>query len=78
VTGRRSRPRRRTDIGAAALSRREREIAVLAARGESAVDIASQLFLSKLTVETHLASTYRKLGVSSRTELVRRAAEFGL
>ena len=36
VTGRKSRPRRRTSIGVDALSRREREVALLASRGETA------------------------------------------
>jgi pimeloyl-ACP methyl ester carboxylesterase/DNA-binding CsgD family transcriptional regulator len=78
VTGRKSRPRRRSDTGTEALSRREREVALLASRGETALEIAAQLYLSKRTVESHLVSVYRKLGISSKTELVRRAAEFGI
>ena len=34
--------------------------------------------MSKRTVETHLVSIYAKLGVSAKTELIRRAAEFGI
>ena len=41
LTGRKSRPRRRTTIGVDALSRREREVALLASRGETATEIAS-------------------------------------
>jgi pimeloyl-ACP methyl ester carboxylesterase/DNA-binding CsgD family transcriptional regulator len=78
LTGRKSRPRRRTDIGVAALSRREREVAVLAVRGQTAAEIAEGLFLSKRTVDSHLATIYVKLGVDSKLELVRRAAEFGM
>jgi pimeloyl-ACP methyl ester carboxylesterase/DNA-binding CsgD family transcriptional regulator len=78
VTGHKSRPRRHTEIGADALSRREREIALLASRGETATAIAAHLFVSKRTVETHLASVYRKLGIGSKTDLIRRADEFGL
>jgi pimeloyl-ACP methyl ester carboxylesterase/DNA-binding CsgD family transcriptional regulator len=78
LTGRKSRPRRRTSIGADALSRREREVALLASRGETATDIANHLSVSKRTVESHLVNVYRKLGVSSKTELIRRAAEFGI
>jgi pimeloyl-ACP methyl ester carboxylesterase len=78
LTGRKSRPRRRTNIGVDALSRREREVAVLAARGETAVEIADRLFVSKRTVESHLVSIYAKLGVASKTELIRRAAELGI
>jgi pimeloyl-ACP methyl ester carboxylesterase/DNA-binding CsgD family transcriptional regulator len=78
VTGQKSRPRPGTGIGAAALSRREREIAMLTVRGERAMDIAGHLFVSKRTVETHLASVYRKLGIRTKTELIRRSDEFGL
>ena len=78
VTGRKSRPRRRAEIGVDALSRREREVAVLASRGLTATEIASHLFVSKRTVESHLVSIYRKLGVASKTELIRRAAELGI
>jgi DNA-binding CsgD family transcriptional regulator len=78
VTGRMSRPRRRVAVGVDSLSRREREVAVLAARGETASEMAGHLFLSTRTVETHLVSIYAKLGVGSKTELIRRAAELGI
>ena len=78
LTGRKSRPRRRTAVGVDALSRREREVALLASRGQTAPEIAERLFLSKRTVESHLAAAYRKLGVGSKTELIRRAAELGI
>jgi pimeloyl-ACP methyl ester carboxylesterase/DNA-binding CsgD family transcriptional regulator len=77
LTGRKSRPRSRGVVGVDALSRREREIALLTVRGETATEIASHLFLSKRTVESHLVSIYGKLGISSKTEMIRRAAEFG-
>ena len=78
VTGRKSRPRRRTSVGVDALSRREREVALLASRGQTAAQVASHLFLSKRTVESHLTSIYAKLGIESKTELIRRASEFGI
>jgi pimeloyl-ACP methyl ester carboxylesterase len=78
LTGRKSRPRRRTNVGIDALSQREREVAVLASHGETANEIAARLFVSKRTVETHLVSIYAKLGVESKTELIRRAAELGI
>lgn len=54
---------------AAGLSRREREVAILAARGLSNADIAERLSLSVRTVESHLYRVFAKLGVAERTEL---------
>lgn len=77
LTGRKRRPRQRAEIGVEALSRREREVALLAARGQTAAQIAAELVIGERTVETHLASVYVKLGVRSKVDLIRRAAEFG-
>jgi DNA-binding CsgD family transcriptional regulator len=65
-------------LGPASLTRREREVARLAARGMSAKAIAEALFVGERTVESHLSSSYAKLGVESKLDLVRRAAELGL
>ena len=62
LTGRKSRPRRRTALGVDALSRREREVALLASRGQTATEIADRLFLSKRTVESHLAASTKARG----------------
>ena len=51
------------------LTRREREIARLAATGARNNDIAEQLHVSVRTVETHLHKIYRKLGIGGRSEL---------
>lgn len=51
------------------LTRREREVAMLAARGRPSPAIADELCLSVRTVETHLARVYAKLGISGRVEL---------
>jgi DNA-binding CsgD family transcriptional regulator len=53
------------------LTGREREVAALAARGDSAREIADALVLSVRTVENHLQNAYAKLGVTSRVELSR-------
>lgn len=50
----------------------ERRVAELAAAGRTNAEIAGELYLSVRTVESHLAATYRKLGVRSRTELAAR------
>jgi len=53
------------------LTRRESEVVRAVAGGLSNPEAATALRLSRKTVETHLSSAYRKLGVSSRTQLVR-------
>jgi DNA-binding NarL/FixJ family response regulator len=53
------------------LTRRQREVAELAARGASDQEIASRLFLSVRTVETHLFKAYATLGITGRDELAR-------
>ena len=55
---------------APALTVREREIAVLAARGRTNKQIAEELFLSVRTVESHLLNACQKLGVENRRKLV--------
>jgi DNA-binding CsgD family transcriptional regulator len=55
--------------GPAALTGRQREIALLAATGLSNKQIAEQLFLSPRTVSDHLHKTFPKLGVTSRAAL---------
>jgi pimeloyl-ACP methyl ester carboxylesterase len=79
LTGARGRSRSAARaIGAAALTRREREVVHLAIEGESALAIAKRLYISDRTVETHLANAYIKLGVASRLELARRAEQLGI
>jgi DNA-binding CsgD family transcriptional regulator len=51
------------------LTRREREIALLAADGHTNREIGERLFVSVRTVENHLQRAYEKLGVTSRAEL---------
>ncbi len=56
------------------LSRREQEVMRLIARGYSYREVASELFISIKTVETHVSAVLRKLQLSSRYELTRWAA----
>ena len=51
------------------LTDREREIAVLAAAGQSSRVIAERLYLSVRTIDNHLGRIYDKLGVSNRADL---------
>jgi class 3 adenylate cyclase/DNA-binding CsgD family transcriptional regulator len=64
--------------GPDALTRREREVAHLYARGHTARQIGEALFVGERTVEGHLASVYAKLGISSKVDLARRADGLGL
>jgi DNA-binding CsgD family transcriptional regulator len=56
------------------LSPREAQVAGLACEGLSNREIAATLFLAPKTVEKHLRSTMRKVGVTARTELSERLA----
>ncbi|MFI6037844.1 ATP-binding protein [Streptomyces sp. NPDC051315] len=64
-----ARPRRRVSRGLGALTRSESQVARLAADGRSNAWIAETLFVTQRTVEVHLTSVYRKLGLSGRRQL---------
>jgi DNA-binding NarL/FixJ family response regulator len=60
------------------LTAREKEVLQLMAQGLANKQIALSLGISEHTVKFHLSSLYAKLGISSRTEAVRRGIELGL
>lgn len=60
------------------LSRREREVLELVARGASDKEIAEALVVSLYTVKSHMRSILGKLQVSSRQEAARLARQRGL
>jgi DNA-binding CsgD family transcriptional regulator/DNA-binding transcriptional ArsR family regulator len=62
----------------AGLSAREVDVLRLVADGMTSAEVARELFLSTRTVDWHLSSVYRKLGLNSRAEATRFAAEHGL
>ncbi|MHA6805742.1 response regulator [Salinifilum ghardaiensis] len=57
------------------LTRRERDVLRLLARGYAYKEIASELFISVKTVETHVSSVLRKTQLSNRYELSRWASD---
>jgi len=65
-----------TELGE--LTDREHDVLLQVARGLSNAEIAKQLGLAELTVKSHLYHVMRKLGMSSRTQLVITAYETGL
>ena len=60
------------------LSDAERRVLDLLVDGLSVSDVARELWLSPNTVKTHRRSIYRKLGATTREEMVERAAEAGI
>lgn len=72
------RDRRYVQVGEVVLTRREREIARLVARGRANREIAQELFLSARTVEGHLDRLRQRLGARSRAQIAAWAAASGL
>jgi DNA-binding CsgD family transcriptional regulator len=70
ATGERLQRRTGTTTGGE-LTPQEMRVCVAVARGDTNREVATQLFLSLKTVETHLTSAYGKLGLRSRSELAR-------
>jgi DNA-binding NarL/FixJ family response regulator len=67
----------RTKKGLARLQNRELEVLKLAAKGMSNSQIATELVISKRTVQTHMVNIFKKLEVGSRTEAVLHALREG-
>jgi DNA-binding NarL/FixJ family response regulator len=70
-----ARPRRIALSGVESLTPSERRVAEMAAKGPTNREIAQALFVTPKTVEVHLSSAYRKLGISSRAQLSAALAE---
>jgi DNA-binding NarL/FixJ family response regulator len=63
----------RAALAGPVFSHREKQVLRLVLTGLTNSEIAGQLYLSESTVKSHLSSSFRKLGVSSRAEVLRRA-----
>jgi DNA-binding CsgD family transcriptional regulator len=64
-----ARPRRVVLSGLESLTPSERRVAAMGAEGMTNRDIAQALFVTPRTVEAHLSNAYRKLAISSRSQL---------
>jgi DNA-binding CsgD family transcriptional regulator len=69
--------RKRPSSGWASLTPTERDVVRLVSEGLANNDIATRLFVSPRTVQTHLTHVYAKLGLTSRVQLVQEAARHG-
>jgi DNA-binding CsgD family transcriptional regulator len=66
--------RKRPTSGWASLTPTERDVVRLLSEGLANKDIATRLFVSPRTVQSHLTHVYTKLGLTSRVQLVQEAA----
>jgi DNA-binding CsgD family transcriptional regulator len=69
--------RKRPTSGWASLTPTERDVVRLVSEGLANNDIATRLFVSPRTVQTHLTDVYTKLSLTSRVQLAQEAARHG-
>jgi DNA-binding CsgD family transcriptional regulator len=69
--------RKRPTSGWASLTPTERDVVRLVSEGLGNKDIATRLFVSPRTVQSHLTHVYTKLGLTSRVQLAHEAARRG-
>ena len=69
--------RKRPSTGWGSLTPTELDVVRLVAEGIPNKDIATRMFVSPRTVQTHLRHVYNKLGLTSRVQLAQEAARHG-
>jgi DNA-binding CsgD family transcriptional regulator len=69
--------RKRPTSGWASLTPSERDVVRLVSEGLANTDIATRLFVSPRTIQSHLTHVYAKLGLTSRVQLAQEAARHG-
>jgi DNA-binding NarL/FixJ family response regulator len=62
----------------AALSRREHEVVVAVAKGQTNAEIAAELYMSVATVKAHISRILTKLSLGNRTQIALLAHDAGL
>ncbi|MFF2495579.1 AAA family ATPase [Agromyces sp. NPDC058064] len=67
-----------TKANPSGLTNRQLDVARLVAKGMTNAELATHLFISPKTADHHVSAILAKLGLSSRREIARRAAEFGI
>lgn len=70
--------RKRAELALGSLTRREKEVLALLARGRTNPQISGALFISPSTIRYHIQNVVEKLGVRNRTAAATRAIELGL
>ncbi|WP_439131582.1 response regulator [Polaribacter sp.] len=65
-------------ISATILTNKEAQVLKLIAKGLTTKEIASQLFVSTRTIETHRANILKKIEVKNTAELIKKAADYKL
>ena len=71
-------PGKKKSARAVKLTKREIEVLSLVIEGNSSKEVADQLYVSKRTVDFHLANIYHKLDVTNRVQAFREATKRGL
>ena len=72
------RRRASTRANPSGLTNRQLDVARLVARGLTNAELARDLYISPKTVDHHVSAVLGRLGLRTRREIVRRAAELGL